>query len=95
MRAKPDRGRGPSRQLLLIAVLTTIAACSNQAGKVRQVAANCYAKAVPTVGEGGLAWGPTAGVASKKSLSNCVRYAARSGGTPQTCKVTLARCKSR
>lgn len=54
---------------------------------------NCYAKALPTDGTGGLAWGSTLSVARKKSLTNCMRYAARSGGTPGTCQVVLAQCK--
>ncbi|VVN32540.1 hypothetical protein PS662_04958 [Pseudomonas fluorescens] len=54
---------------------------------------SCYAKAVPTIGEGGLAWGPTLSMARQKSLNNCIRYAGRSGGTPDTCQVVLAQCR--
>lgn len=53
----------------------------------------CYAKALPTVGEGGLAWGDTLNMARQKSMNNCIRYAGRSGGTPNTCQVVLAECK--
>ncbi|QXH44702.1 hypothetical protein KSS93_17625 [Pseudomonas xanthosomatis] len=55
--------------------------------------ANCYAKALPST-EGGLAFGPTLASASRKSLDSCMRYAGRSGGTPKTCQVVLAKCKS-
>lgn len=60
---------------------------------LRGQGANCYAKALPSSGEGGLAFGPTLAMASKKSLDSCVRYAGRSGGTPHTCQVVVARCK--
>ncbi|WP_085718972.1 hypothetical protein [Pseudomonas sp. B28(2017)] len=53
----------------------------------------CFAKALPTVGEGGLAWGDTLDIARQKSLSNCIRYSGRSGGTPDTCKVVFSECK--
>ncbi|WP_447785854.1 hypothetical protein [Pseudomonas germanica] len=53
----------------------------------------CYAKALPTVGEGGLAWGSSLNMARQKSLNNCIRYAGRSGGTPDTCQVVLAKCR--
>ncbi|WP_285415887.1 hypothetical protein [Pseudomonas sp. efr-133-TYG-5] len=53
----------------------------------------CYAKALPTVGEGGLAWGSSLNMARQKSMTNCIRYAGRSGGTPATCQVVLAKCK--
>ncbi|MGY2169442.1 hypothetical protein HX881_28275 [Pseudomonas gingeri] len=79
--------------LLLTVVVSMIAGCS---GKRPQTPVNgdpCYAKAVPTVGVGGLAWGSSIGSASVKSLSNCRRYAAESGGTPATCKVTVASCR--
>lgn len=82
---------------LLAVFLTLTAGCSGNASKARHIAAhqgsNCYAKAVPSAGEGGLAWGDTLGIARKKSLDNCKRYAGRSGGTPATCQVVLAKCK--
>jgi hypothetical protein len=53
----------------------------------------CYAKALPTAGEGGLAWGSTLSIARNKSMANCARYADRSGGTPTTCQVVLAECR--
>ncbi|WP_137807697.1 hypothetical protein [Pseudomonas sp. G(2018)] len=58
------------------------------------IGSNCYAKALPTVGEGGLAWGVTLSIARQKSLNNCIRYAGRSGGTPDTCQVVLAECRN-
>ena len=33
-------------------------------------------------------------IARKKSLNNCIRYAGRSGGTPNTCQVVLAQCRN-
>ncbi|NIE77875.1 hypothetical protein F3J45_25940 [Pantoea sp. Ap-967] len=82
-------------QALLALSLVLNAGCSSKHGKANYAAAgsNCYAKAVPTQGEGGLAWGDSLGSAQQKSLSNCIRYAGRSGGTPDTCQVVLARCK--
>ena len=74
------------------------AGCSSKNSKARYYAAapgsNCYAKALPSTGEGGLAWGNTLGIAKQKSLNNCIRYAGRSGGTPDTCQVVLAKCKN-
>ncbi|WP_213940411.1 DUF4189 domain-containing protein [Pseudomonas sp. dw_612] len=58
------------------------------------IGSNCYAKALPTTGEGGLAWGDTLSMARQKSLNNCIRYAGRSGGTPDTCQVVLSECKN-
>ncbi|MDD2058033.1 DUF4189 domain-containing protein [Pseudomonas sp. GD03860] len=82
---------------LLAISLALSAGCSSKSPKARYLAANagsaCYAKAVPTTGEGGLAWGNTLPIARQKSLNNCIRYAGRSGGTPRTCKVVLAECK--
>lgn len=82
---------------LLALGLALIAGCSGKPTTVRYAAAsqgsNCYAKALPTAGTGGLAWGPTLSMARKKSLANCIRYAGRSGGTPNTCEVVLAQCK--
>lgn len=82
--------------LLAVVVLLT-AGCAGKTSTVRPSTSSlgdaCYAKALPTSGEGGLAWGATLGVARKKSLDNCMRYASRSGGTPDTCQVVLAECK--
>jgi hypothetical protein len=83
--------------LLAISVALT-AGCAGKPASTRYLASiassACYAKALPTAGEGGLAWGNTLGMARKKSLDNCIRYAGRSGGTPDTCKVVLAQCKN-
>ncbi|MEX0293629.1 MULTISPECIES: hypothetical protein [Pseudomonas] len=74
------------------------AGCSSKHSQARyQTAAlgsNCFAKAVPTMGEGGLAWGDTLSMARHKSMNNCIRYAGRSGGTPRTCQVVMAKCKN-
>lgn len=81
--------------LLVISVLLT--GCSSKPAKAHYASttlgSSCYAKALPTTGEGGLAWGSTMGIARLKSLNNCKRYAGRSGGTPNTCRVVLAECK--
>ncbi|WP_166571590.1 hypothetical protein [Pseudomonas sp. R5(2019)] len=88
-----------SRVLLsLLAIsLALTAGCAGKPSKARasasSVGSNCYAKALPTSGEGGLAWGSTLHMARKKSMDNCIRYAGRSGGTPDTCQVVLAQCK--
>ncbi|WP_085583772.1 MULTISPECIES: hypothetical protein [unclassified Pseudomonas] len=84
--------------LTLFAVTLALAAgCSDKKANIRYAAAqtgsNCYAKALPTLGEGGLAWGDTLSAARQKSMANCMRYAGRSGGTPDTCQVVLAGCK--
>ncbi|MGE7955399.1 hypothetical protein ACQKQA_02175 [Pseudomonas sp. NPDC089530] len=83
---------------LLAMGLALTAGCSSKASKARYLAANagsnCYAKALPSVGEGGLAWGSTLSIARQKSMDNCIRYAGRSGGTPSTCQVVLAKCKN-
>ncbi|KYC20501.1 MULTISPECIES: hypothetical protein [Pseudomonas] len=83
---------------LLAFSLTLTAGCSSEASKARYATpatgSNCFAKAVPTTGEGGLAWGNTLSIARQKSLNNCVRYASRSGGTPKTCQVVMAKCKN-
>ncbi|PNB74477.1 hypothetical protein C1X64_10090 [Pseudomonas sp. GW456-E7] len=82
---------------LLAANLVLTGGCSGKTNTARYSASStgsaCYAKALPTVGEGGLAWGDTLNMARQKSLSNCIRYAGRSGGTPNTCQVVLAECK--
>ncbi|MGY4495477.1 hypothetical protein [Pseudomonas sp. TE3610] len=72
---------------LLILQLALLTGCAGDPSR-------CYAKALPTQGEGSLAWGPSLSAASKKSLANCKTYAERSGGTPRTCKVVLMQCKS-
>ena len=83
---------------LLALCLALAAGCSSKNSKARYAAStvgsNCFAKAVPTTGEGGLAWGNTLSIARQKSLNNCVRYANRSGGTPRTCQVVMAKCKN-
>jgi hypothetical protein len=71
---------------LLATTLVLTAGCASKA-------ANCYAEAVPASGEGGLAWGSTVNMASKKSMDSCALYASRSGGTPSSCHVVLAQCK--
>ncbi|BCJ07315.1 hypothetical protein PRtIB026_A29620 [Pseudomonas sp. RtIB026] len=80
---------------LLAASLSLSAGCSSKHATTRYAAQGsaCYAKALPSSGEGGLAFGPTLAMASKKSLASCVRYAGRSGGTPHTCQVVVAKCK--
>lgn len=79
---------------LLALSLALAAGCSNRKHYPPSgVGDSCYAKALPTVGEGGLAWGSSLNMARQKSMNNCIRYAGRSGGTPATCQVVLARCK--
>ncbi|MNC53955.1 hypothetical protein [Pseudomonas alkylphenolica] len=82
---------------LLAISLALAAGCSSKPAKTTysssQAGSSCYAKALPTAGEGGLAWGATLQMARQKSLNNCIRYAGRSGGTPDTCRVVLAECK--
>ena len=82
----------------LIAInLVLTAGCAGKTSTARYSASNvgssCYAKALPTAGEGGLAWGSTLSIARQKSLNNCIRYAGRSGGTPSTCQVVLSECR--
>ncbi|WP_123359825.1 hypothetical protein [Pseudomonas frederiksbergensis] len=83
---------------LLVINLALTAGCSSNVSTARYSASNigssCYAKALPTAGEGGLAWGSTLSMAREKSLTNCIRYAGRSGGTPGTCHVVLSECKN-
>ncbi|WP_339446993.1 hypothetical protein [Pseudomonas sp. EA_5y_Pfl2_R50] len=80
--------------LLIVTCLTLITGCSNRKHYPPSgVGDACYAKALPTVGEGGLAWGASLNIARQKSLNNCIRYAGRSGGTPGTCQVVLAKCR--
>ncbi|AYN11388.1 hypothetical protein [Pseudomonas putida] len=79
----------------LLGLSLALAGCSSKARYATPaVGSNCFAKAVPTTGEGGLAWGNTLSIARQKSLNNCVRYASRSGGTPRTCQVVMAKCKN-
>lgn len=82
---------------LLVISLVMVAGCSGKTGTARysssSAGSNCYAKALPTAGEGGLAWGDTLTMARQKSLNNCMRYAGRSGGTPDTCQVVLSECR--
>ncbi|KAF2391484.1 hypothetical protein [Pseudomonas frederiksbergensis] len=82
---------------LLAISLAQMSGCAGKSTKARysasSIGSSCYAKALPTAGEGGLAWGDTLSMARKKSLDNCMRYAGRSGGTPDTCQVVLAECK--
>ena len=85
--------------LSLLAInLVLTAGCSGKAATAHysasNIGSNCYAKALPTSGEGGLAWGSTLNIAREKSMANCIRYAGRSGGTPSTCEVVLAECKN-
>ncbi|MFJ4388935.1 hypothetical protein [Pseudomonas soli] len=75
----------------LVITFTMTAGCTRNAHSTQ--GAKCFAKALPSSGEGGLAFGQTLAMASKKSLDSCVRYASRSGGTPRTCQVVLAKCK--
>ncbi|MDI3355029.1 hypothetical protein MO767_11795 [Pseudomonas sp. UYIF39] len=85
--------------LSLLAInLALTAGCTGKASTAHystsSIGDSCYAKALPTAGDGGLAWGSNLNMARKKSLDNCIRYAGRSGGTPNTCKVVLAECKN-
>jgi uncharacterized membrane protein len=98
MTGKTARQCSPWLLTALLAInLVLIAGCTGKAASARYSTASigsaCYAKALPTVGEGGLAWGDTLSMARQKSLSNCIRYAGRSGGTPSTCQVVLSECK--
>ena len=80
--------------LLMLAIgCSLIAGCSGRHSQTPVEGYACYAKAVPTQGDGGLAWGPSVKTASVKAMGNCQRYAAESGGTPSTCQVTLSGCR--
>ena len=87
----------PASWLLLCALSLGLALGTGCSSKTRYTTANagsnCYAKAMPSNGEGGLAFGNTLAMARKKSMDSCIRYAGRSGGTPGTCQVVLAQCK--
>ena len=92
------RRRSSWALLSLLAInLALMAGCSGKAATARHasssIGSNCYAKALPSSGEGGLAWGDTLNMARQKSMNNCIRYAGRSGGTPDTCQVVLAECR--
>ncbi|MHC8306404.1 hypothetical protein [Pseudomonas sp. PB3P13] len=82
---------------MLATLLGLTTGCSGKAATSRytpsSTGSSCYAKALPSIGEGGLAWGDTLNVARNKSMNNCIRYAERSGGTPNTCQVVLAECR--
>ncbi|KAA0980372.1 hypothetical protein [Pseudomonas sp. ANT_H12B] len=97
--AKPPQGKAQWVLSSLLAInLALTAGCAGKTSTARysasSVGSNCYAKALPTAGEGELAWGDTLNMARKTSLNNCIRYAGRSGGTPDTCQVVLAQCKN-
>lgn len=87
---------------LLAINLALTAGCAGKTSTARYSASStdsstgssCYAKALPTAGEGGLAWGSTLDLARQKSMDNCIRYAGQSGGTPTTCHVVMAECKN-
>ncbi|WP_397452584.1 hypothetical protein [Pseudomonas sp. NA-150] len=76
---------------ILAACLAPLAGCTHHPAAVE--GSRCYATAMPTVGEGGLAWGDNQKTARTSALDNCERYAGRSGGTPGTCRIVEARCK--
>jgi hypothetical protein len=72
---------------LLTLPLLLLAGCASAPGS------KCFAKALPTSGEGSLAWDNDLTTARVKSVADCRRYAARSGGSPETCKVIVAKCE--
>ncbi|MEJ5862781.1 hypothetical protein [Pseudomonas farsensis] len=80
--------------LTLLALGLILTGCSGKSARYSAQGSNCYAKALPSSGEGGLAFGPTLAAASRKSMDSCMRYAGRSGGSPKTCQVVVAKCKS-
>lgn len=79
--------------LTLLAFGLVLTGCSGKSTRYAAQGSNCYAKALPSSGEGGLAFGPTLAAASRKSLDSCMRYAGRSGGSPKSCQVVVAKCK--
>jgi hypothetical protein len=93
-----QKGKSLVFPLILAISLSSIAACAHKPAEERSSTpiegSNCYAKAMPTVGEGSLAWGANLQMTRTASISNCRRYAGRSGGTPNTCKVVESRCKN-
>ncbi|WP_080708174.1 MULTISPECIES: hypothetical protein [Pseudomonas] len=81
--------------LSLLAIgLSLTAACAGKSASARYTASNigsnCYAKALPTVGEGGLAWGDTLSMARKKSLNGVVRRNPRNFRQPSSSPATSA-----
>lgn len=76
---------------VLMICISYLTGCSHRPAAVE--GSKCYATAMPKVGEGGLAWGDTQKSARSTALANCERYASRSGGLPQTCRIVQARCK--
>lgn len=72
-----------SRGVLLTLIALSLALAAGCSGRKHYppsgVGDACYAKALPSVGEGGLAWGSSLNMARQKSMSNCIRYAGRSG----------------
>ncbi|EIK96202.1 hypothetical protein PMM47T1_12958 [Pseudomonas sp. M47T1] len=88
MTSTTSRSRLPQAWRTLLALPLLLAGCSSA-----PAGSKCYAEAVPSRGEGGLAWANSMNSARKKSLDDCALYASRSGGTPSTCKVVLAKCK--
>ncbi|MDR3561401.1 MAG: hypothetical protein P4N59_08180 [Negativicutes bacterium] len=94
MNVQVSRKVPPLLCLLILAIgFSMIAGCSGRGSHTPEGGYACYAKAVPSQGDGGLAWGPNVKNASVKAMGNCQRYAAESGGTPATCKVTLTGCR--
>jgi hypothetical protein len=85
--------RGVLLTLIALSLALTAGCSSRKHYPPSGVGDACYAKALPTVGEGGLAWGSSLNMARQKSMNNCIRYAGRSGGTPDTCQVVLAKCR--
>lgn len=99
MSKKTPQAQKPLAFAYLLAIgLSLVTGCTSKHPEVRSpvatVGSSCFAKAMPTVGEGSLAWGPNLQVVRTNSVENCKRYAGRSGGTPNTCKVVEARCKN-
>ncbi|WP_213878735.1 hypothetical protein [Pseudomonas sp. dw_358] len=74
--------------VLLALPLLLLAGCSSGPS-----GAKCYAEAVPTRGEGGLAWADSLSAVRQKAMNECWTYARRSGGTPGTCRVAMEKCK--
>lgn len=97
-RKTPEKNRALVALSILAISLLFIAGCASKHTQVRSPTpiegSNCFAKALPTIGEGSLAWGPNLQYVRTSSINNCRRYAGRSGGTPDTCKVVDARCKN-
>nr|WP_246237916.1 hypothetical protein [Pseudomonas akapageensis] len=99
MSRKTPQKRIPLAITAILAInLSFFTGCTNKhsvgSSSASTVGSSCFAKAMPTAGEGSLAWGPNLQVVRTNSIENCKRYAGRSGGTPNTCKVVEARCKN-